>query len=214
MLSGARRQALQAAAEKFHGNLDEHSWGYLRERGVSAEMAEQFMLGVVSADAGPTYDQFVGRLSIPYLTPAGVVSIRYRCIENHDCKDAGHPKYLQGKGEADHLYNVGALHERHPAVAVTEGEIDAMFADLIIPSLGVPGATKWKKHWTRLFEDHAKVFVLGDGDQAGREFADKLCELLPNAQAVVFPAGLDVNGFYLEHGPEGLERFILGDDAT
>lgn len=203
------------AAEKFHNSLDETTWAYLNGRGVSVEMAEQFLLGLVSADAGPTFEPFIGRLSLPYCTPTGVVSIRFRCIEDHDCKEEKHPKYLQGKGEADHLYNVAALHERHPGVAVCEGEIDAMFTDLILPAVGVPGATKWKPYWSRLFEDHEKVFILGDGDQAGREFCDKLTALLPNAQPVVFPAGLDVNGFFLEHGQDALEEYILGPpDAT
>lgn len=187
---------------------------YLNGRGITAEMADQFLLGVVSADAGPTFEPFIGRLSLPFITPTGVVSIRYRCIEDHDCKDEKHPKYLQGKGEQDHLYNVGALHERHPVVAVTEGEIDAMFADLIVPSVGVPGATKWKPYWSRLFEDYDKVFVLGDGDQAGREFCDKLTELLPNAQPVVMPPDMDVNAFYLAHGQGALEEYVLGPNAT
>lgn len=213
-LSASRKQALQTAAEKFHQGLDDHHWAYLSDRGITEEMASQFLLGVVSADAGPTFELFVGRLSLPFITPTGVVSIRYRCIEDHDCKDEKHPKYLQGKGEGDHLYNVGALHERHPAVAVCEGEIDAMFADLIVPSVGVPGATKWKPYWSRLFEDYSKVFILGDGDQAGREFCDKLTELLPNAQPVVFPPEMDVNGFFLERGQDALEEYILGRDAS
>lgn len=198
------------AAEKFHASLDDQSWAYLANRGITEEQAEAFLLGVVSPDAGPTFEPYIGRLAIPFITPTGVVSIRYRCIEDHECKESGHPKYLQGKGEGDHLYNVGALHERHPAVAVAEGEIDTQFADThVMPCVGVPGATKWKPYWSRLFEDYDRVFILGDGDKAGRDFCDKLCELLGNAQAVVFPADHDVNSFYSEHGSEALTDFVL-----
>ena len=211
-LSQSRKVALGKAADRFHESLDEAHWAYLSSRGITVDMAAQYKLGVVSADAGPTFEPYVGRLSLPFLTPTGVVSIRYRCIVDHDCKDEGHPKYLQGKGEGDHLYNVGAFHERHPAIGVAEGEIDAAFSDtFVLPTVGVPGATKWKPYWTRLFEDFERIFVLGDGDKAGREFCDKLTELLPNAQPVIFPADHDVNSFFLAHGEEALADYVLGE---
>lgn len=209
-LSAARKAMLQKAAEAFHRNLDEAPSAYLEGRGLTEEVREAFLLGVVSADAGPTFEKYIGRLSLPYITPTGVVSIRFRCVEDHECE--GHPKYLQMAGDSDHLFNVGALHERHPAVAITEGEIDAITADRVLPAVGIPGATKWKPFWGRLFEDHERVYLLGDGDKAGREFCDKLVEKVPNAQPVVFPAGHDVNSYFLEHGEEALSAFILGGE--
>ena len=211
MLSASRRQTLQKAADQFNRSLDEESLAYLHGRGFTEEMIDQYNVGRVLADCEPTFAPYAGRLSLPFATPSGVVSIRYRCIDHEDCKAEGCIKYLQAKGEGDHLYNVGALHERHPAIGITEGEVDAMFADtFVLPTVGVPGATKWKKYWTLLFLDFEKVFVLGDGDRAGREFCDKLAELLPNAQPVVFPDGCDVNQFFLEHGPDALSDFVLG----
>lgn len=215
-LSVSRKQMLQRAADQFHRSLNDQAWAYLSGRGVDEGMVNTYALGLVSEDSEPAFAPYVGRLSIPFITPTGTVAIRFRCIEDHDCeayeREHGfHKKYLQMKGEGDHLYNVGALHERHPAVGITEGEVDAMFADTyILPTVGVPGATKWRPYWGRLFEDFERVFVIGDGDRAGREFCDKLAGILPNAQPVVFPDGLDVNGFYLEHGPDALSGFVLG----
>lgn len=211
-LSVSRKAALQTAAEKFHANLNEAASGYLAGRGFSEETVASRLLGLVSADSEPLYEPFSGRVSIPYLTPTGVVSIRFRCIEDHDCKAEGHPKYLQMKGDADHLYNVAAFHERHPAVAITEGEFDAAIVDEhVLPCVGVPGATKWKPFWARLFEDYDRVFLIGDGDGAGRKFVDKLSELVPNTHPVIFPADHDANSYFLEHGPEALSSFILGE---
>lgn len=211
MHSASQRVALQAAAEKFHASLSEAASAYLDGRGFTEEMVVARLLGQVSADSEPLYEPFVGRLSIPYITPSGVVSIRFRCIEDHDCKETGHPKYLQMKGDADHLYNVLALHERHPAIGITEGEFDAAIVDEhVLPCVGVPGATKWKPYWSRLFEDFEKVFLIGDGDSAGRKFVDKLTELVPNAQPVVMPKDLDANEYFLKYGAEDLAAFILG----
>lgn len=211
-LSSGRKAWLQATAEKYHqaGAGSETLLGYLEDRGIETSQREAFLLGLVS-EPEPVHQDYEGRLSLPFITPTGVVSIRYRCIENHDCKEAGHPKYLQGKGEGDHLYNVPAFRERHPAVAICEGEIDTITVDThVLPAVGVPGATKWQKHWTRLLEGYERVFAVGDGDQAGRDFTARLVEMLPNAKAVVFPDGLDANAFFLQEGAEALEQFVLG----
>lgn len=219
-LSPARRKALQQAADKFHHSLDATTWDYLRARGLSEEQVAARLLGLVSVDCDPMYADLVGRLAIPYLTPAGVVAIRFRCLEDHDCKEyeevhGFHKKYHQMRGEADHLYNVLALHERHPAIGITEGEFDAMVVDEhVLPTVGVPGATKWKPFWARLMEDYDRVFLIGDGDDAGKRFVEKLMEVLPNGHPVVFPAGHDPNSYFLEHGPEGLTEFIVGEHAT
>lgn len=211
-LSPSRKEWLEATAEKYFqaGLEDETLLVYLKRRGIEASQQEQYRLGLVS-EPELVHADYAGRLSIPFITPTGVVAIRYRCIQEHDCKDAGHPKYLQGKGEGDHLYNVPALRERHPALAVCEGEIDTLTVDThVLPAIGVPGATKWKPHWTRLLEGYERVFAIGDGDDAGKDFTGRLVEMLPNAKAVIFPDKSDANGFFLDEGPEALSDLILG----
>lgn len=209
--SESKKTELAKATETFQGSLDEATWAFLLGRGFSEDMVHTYGLGLVSAEAGETYAPYVGRLSIPFTTPTGVVALRFRCLEDHDCKDVGCPKYLQMGQDPDRIYNVGALHERHPAIAICEGEIDAMFVDThVMPAVGVPGATKWKPHWTRLFEDYDRVFVIGDGDSAGRKFCEKLTDLLPNGKPVIMPPDTDANSFLVEQGPEALSAYILG----
>lgn len=179
-------------------------------RGVTVEQAEHHLLGVVS-DPDPIHAPYEGRLSIPYVTPTGVVAIRFRCLADHDCKAEKCKKYLQAPGEKDYLYNVRALRERHPAVAVCEGEMDTLFLDThVLPAIGVPGATKWRPHWSRMLEGYERVFVVGDGDDAGRAFTENRLEDLPNATPVVMPPGMDVNDYFLAHGADGLASFIFG----
>lgn len=208
--SPARKVWLQATAEKYHEALNDQASAYLERRGISPEQRSQYLLGVVS-EPEPAHEPYEGRLSLPFITPTGVVSIRYRCIQDHDCKAVKCLKYLQGKGEGDHLYNVPAFRERHPAIAVCEGELDALTIDThVMPAVGVPGATKWKDYWTRLLEGYEQVFAVGDGDDAGRDFTGRLVELLPNARAVVMPSGSDANSYFVEHGADALSALILG----
>jgi DNA primase len=209
-LSESRKQWLQETAEKYHQALDGPSLAYLASRGITTEQAGQYLLGLVF-DPEPVHADYEGRLAIPFITPTGVVAIRYRCIADHNCKEMKCPKYLQGKGEGDHLYNVPALRERHPALAICEGEIDTLTVDThVLPAIGVPGATKWKKHWTRMLDGYEQVFAVGDGDEAGKDFSGRLVELLPNAKAVVMPAGQDANSVLLAEGADGLSELILG----
>ena len=211
-LSESRKMWQKETAEKYHtaGMQDETLLVYLKSRGIETSQAEQYLLGLVS-DPEPAHAEYEGRLSLPFITPTGVVAIRFRCIQEHDRKAVKCIKYLQGRGEQDHLYNVPALRERHPAIAVCEGEIDALTVDThVLPAIGVPGATKWKPYWTRILEGYERVFFLGDGDEAGKDFANRGMELLPNAKAVIFPPGQDANGFFLEEGAEALSDFVLG----
>src|SRR5690606_33265932 len=119
--------------------------------------------------------------------------------------------YLALPGERS-LYNVQALHERHKAIALVEGEVDAMVVDTyVLPAVGVPGARHWKKWWRRMFEDYEKVFVVGDGDKAGEEFAESVGGKLGNASVVVFPEGEDANSILLSGGERKLNELILGN---
>lgn len=210
MLSIEQREWLTKQAEKYEQHLDLAA-GHLETRGLTA-LAPTYHLGVV-VDPDPVHAPYEGRLAIPFYTPSGVVDIRFRCLEDHDCKDAGkgHSKYMQ-TGE-DHIYNVGALHENSTQVAITEGEIDGMVADhFVLPSVGISGAEKWKPFWGRLFEDYERVLVIGDGDDAGRKFAKNVAGRLDNGHPIVMPDGYDVNSVYSELGEAVLRSVILGDD--
>lgn len=153
------------------------------------------MLGVV-ADPLPGHERFANRLAIPYVTPTGVVDIRFRSLGPEE------PKYLGLPGTQTRLYNVQALGLAGDYIAVTEGEIDALTLWLKcgIAAIGVPGANAWKKHYTRLLHDFEKVYIFADGDQPGSEFAKLVSKEIQNTVILQMPDGEDVNSMFLQVG--------------
>lgn len=64
--------------------------------------------------------------------------------------------------------------------------------------MGVPGASNWKPHYVRIFEDYARIFVFADGDKAGRDFGKLVAEQTSGVVVVSMPEGMDVNDAYLD----------------
>lgn len=184
-------RSLGVAVERFEKcvHLAE---SYLAERGLWGDGIEtEFRFGVV-VEPSPEYQQYEGRLVLPYLTPAGVTNIKFRCIEHDRCD--GHKKYLGLPGAVDRLYNVQALHDADKTIHIAEGELDALSASVVdFPCVGISGASKWQQHYTKLFEDFEQVIVFAEGDDAGREFGKRIRGELENARVVQLPDGEDVN---------------------
>ena len=142
-LSGERRRALTAKARTLAGNV-EQALPYLLSRGISEQVAEMFQLGY-APHGTPTPG---GRLSIPYVTPAGVVDIKYRCADQAHTTHKGIdcPKYTHEIGAGTHLYNAEVLIATSDTVVLTEGELDAICvqAYLGIPAVAYPGVGTWQ----------------------------------------------------------------------
>jgi len=202
-LSAEQRSLLERSTATYEQHVDRAA-RYLAGRGFTEATARSFRFGVVPDEPLPGDEVFRGRLSIPYLTRAGVVSLRYRCIDQHDHDAADCPKYLGYPGSGTHLFNVAALFGDGEFIGITEGELDAVVLHALgIPATGVPGASNWKPHFSRIFEDYGTVYVFADGDKAGRKFGDKLADELDSAIVLNMPDGMDVNEVYLsaEYGP-------------
>jgi len=155
------------------------------------------------------------RLAIPFIGPKGnVYDIRFRCIQDHDCKEASCPKYLGVDGVETRPYNVRALVAPTDYIFVTEGELDA--ATLTVcgwPAVGLPGANSWKKHYPRLFSGFSKVILVADGDDAGKKLASTFRRALPSSSSVIVCGqGDDINSVYVREGREGLVALLKGDE--
>ena len=158
-----------------------------------------------------------GRLSIPYITPAGVVQIKYRCADqaHADHKGTDCPKYMYETGIGTHLYNAQVLISTSDTVVLTEGELDAICvqAYLGIPAVAYPGVGTWKgqKHYRLCFEGVSEVIVVADGDKPGRDSAAEIAESLGMAARVVnMPDGFDSNQYIHENGAGAfLERLSV-----
>jgi DNA primase len=193
-LTYSQKKSLQEAVERYNQSLSQAEQ-YLLERGLTLKEGNQFLLGVVSNPL-PGHEPYKDRLVIPYLTRTGVVDVRFRSM------DSTEPKYLGLPGATTHLFNVSALFRAEEYIAVCEGEIDTITLDskVNIPTIGVPGANNWKKHYYKLLADFEKVVIFADGDQAGNDFARQLAKELGTVTIISMPEGEDVNSIYVKHG--------------
>jgi DNA primase len=183
-------------------NIDQAE-GYLASRGITLDDARTVRLGLV-VDPLPGHEQFINRLAIPYLTPTGVVDIRFRSINGEE------PKYMGMPGTETRLYNVAALQQAQEYIAVCEGEIDAITLNYKcgIPAVGVPGANSWKRHYSKLLLDFQTIYVFADGDQPGSDFAKKLAREIQGVVVINMPDGHDVNSMYNLYGDEYFKQKV------
>lgn len=185
-------------------------------RGLDLQEIDNYHLGYVE-DALPGHEMYAGMLAIPYLRFTDdknglVVSIRFRCIDAAcgawgDGKEdhKSHGKYNTESGDKGRLFNTVSLLQPVDQIAITEGELDAVTATACgIEAVGVPGATQWQPHFREPFLGYEIVWVLADGDDAGKKFGQKVAESLPNARVIRMPDGKDVNAFYREQGANAL----------
>lgn len=201
LLSNEQRNLLETSTELYSRSL----WrveDYLESRGLSLEFANGERLGYVE-DPIPGQEQFHGRLSIPYITRAGVVNLKFRRLE-----EGGSPKYLNLSGFETNLYHVQSLFTQSEVMCVAEGEIDALsLVSCGIPCVGVPGVKAWKPYYRRCFDDWPTVFVFCDGDEPGRDFGSFLAREI-KARPIHLPEGEDANSMLVKEGAEWLKSKI------
>lgn len=153
-----------------------------------------------------------GRLSIPYITPTGIVQIRFRAIPYTGIPGDPEPspKMKSEVGAGSTIYNATALSIPHNVIAVCEGEFDTMSAvQAGIPAIGIPGANAWQDVYSRLLR-HRKVIILADNDDHGEgmKFAEKVQGSTRGARIVLMPQGEDVNSFMMKNGSEELYSYV------
>lgn len=208
--SSEQRRLLEAELTRYEQSRPK-ILAYLQGRGLGGA-AEKFRLGFVEPDEDNPV-RYWNRLALPYLTPTGVVQLRYRCIGEHDCKERQHPKYLSDTGAEVTLFNASAVLTGRTPVILTEGEFDAIAVETIagLPAVGIPGAQMWRKHpfWARCFVGH-DLILPADGDDAGMSLADAVKADLPDVKVVRLPDGDDCNSVLLRSRQEFLDRCGLG----
>ena len=212
-LSSSQKRSLASAAEMYHEQLDDQAREYLEARGLLPAI-ETLRFGVVRSPR-PEHTMMRDRLAIPFIGPKGnIYDIRFRSIQDHDCKEQSCPKYLGLDGVETRIYNAAALVAPTDYIFVTEGELDA--ATLTVcgwPAVGLPGANSWKPHYPRLLAGFSKVVLVADGDDAGRKLASTFRRAMPTAGHVILcEQGEDVNSTFLAKGKEGLMALLKSED--
>ena len=201
MLSLDAKMELGLAAEDYASQLTAEAIRYLQGRGITKEAAIAHKIGYVGVPR-IGHERYIGRITIPYITPTCVNEIRFRALGDIDG-----PKYLSRDGAATHLYNVGAFNVDSDFIAISEGEFDTVIASSVcgIPTVGLAGANAWKPFYRRAFTDYHRVFVLTDGDQAGWDLGKKIATAIDVAVVVSMPDGMDLTDVYLQEGVEGIK---------
>lgn len=191
----SQRELLERAIANYETSID-LAGAYLESRGITRTVARQARLGAVSLpEIG--HEQYAGRLAIPYITKTGVVDIRFRALQNDQ-----EPKYMGMSGVPTKLYNVMDVERATDWIGVCEGEIDTLTLSRCvgIACVGVPGATSWKPHYTKLLADFERVYVFADGDSAGLAFARSLIKEGLPVTTIQMPENEDVNSCYVKLG--------------
>lgn len=174
---------------------------YLAGRGISEAAARKARLGVVGTQVRTAGSgKYAGRLTIPYLTPAGVVNLKFRSMDGSD------PKYLCLPNSKPLLYGVQSFFADGDTIAVTEGELDALILthEVGLPAVGCPGVSTWQEHHPRCFTGYERVLVFADGDGPGFDLAKRIGRDLDQAQVIAMPDGMDVTDVFLTEGAAGL----------
>jgi len=213
MALNAQSKLLLEAAQQYAQAISPQALAVLKERGISKEVAERFMLGTITNPING-HEMYQGWLSIPYITASGgCVGFKFRRLD--DAK----PKYGSPTGQKAHLYNVFDITIVSPYVVVCEGELDAIVTsgELGIPAVGVPGVAAWKPHFPKLFAGYETIFVVGDNDikedgsNPGAEFAKRVANEVMNSQIVTLPPGMDINDYYLVNGIDDTRKLLIGE---
>ena len=167
-LSNSQRQFLLQAATEYAQHIHQAA-DYLATRGLSVEEARKFHIGVVDNPL-PGHEGYKGKLVIPYVTPSGVVDLRFRSIHGED------PKYIGLPGAKTTMFNAQSVLTADGYICVTEGEIDCITTVVKTghPAVGIPGANNWKPYYSKILDDFDTVIVLADGDSPGLEFGRRL----------------------------------------
>jgi DNA primase len=210
MLSSGRRNTLTEAAARYAENLTEQGRSYLASRGIDGTAVEVCQLGSV-IEPEPEHVPYEGMLSIPYITPSGVVGFKFRQTDPYR-----EPKYLIPTGQSTLMFNTRAVYENTDTICVCEGELDTIIAHYVcgLPAVGIPGVRNWKQHHPRVLDGFRNVFVLADNDvkddgsNPGAELGKAVMADLPQARMVWLPPGQDVNDVYLAGGVEAVRNLL------
>jgi hypothetical protein len=112
--SSAQRASLVERLRRYASHDRPTLLDYSARRGLAGDVVDRYGWGIVP----PSEDraEIIGRLAIPYLSPAGPLGFKFRCIDplhgDHKGDEAGRcPKYIGDPGFHPPLYNAGSLLE-------------------------------------------------------------------------------------------------------
>ncbi len=196
-----------------------HLLNYLRRKGARDEDVIKAGLAV-SKEEGEPYDRFRNRIIFPIMNVSGkVIAFGGRKIDPDD-----EPKYLNSP-ETDVFKKAYTLYgldqakkeiQEKTTVCLVEGYMDviAMHQHGITNVAGTLGPALTNHHWNLLKRYAKTLYLLFDGDQAGRRAALRALDVLLPEEVlplvIELPGEKDPDDFIREEGREGFERELAG----
>lgn len=80
--------------------------------------------------------------------------------------------------------------------------------------IGLPGAGTWRDDWKQYVLGHARAYVIGDGDEAGRRMMDSVLRSVGWVRPVLLPKGEDARSLLQREGLAGLDPYLDEADET
>ena len=168
---------LRAQALEYHRSLPERVRNYLRhERGIADEVIDLYFLGWNGQ-----------RITIPITNlDAQVVAFKFA---KDPADPTNSPKMLATPGARAELYGWERVLAKPTQIIICEGEFDR----LVLESQGFGavtstcGALTFRREWGPCFDPIPSIYVCFDNDDAGRQGAQRVAEVLPRARIVRLP---------------------------
>ena len=164
---------------------------------------------------------------------SGVVTVPYRDTAGHELyrkcfRSDGRSFYRPAGIELvpfglDTLPPEGSCRPLYGALLLCEGESDALAVRDVLGNrdapraveylaLALPGAGIWRDSWRSFLEPFPLVYVLGDGDEPGRQMNRRVSAAVPWTRPVWLPDGQDVRSL-LQADLSALDPFLAQADA-
>lgn len=204
-VSVRRVKELERATSAYQSQLSLDAEFWLKARGIDAASIAGSRLGE-AAEPLPGHERYQGMLAIPYLVKQHEpVTVRFRCLKDHDCRDRGHGKYMSMPDEPPRIYNLSAIHTAGDEIHIAEGELDAIILNQCdYQAVAIPGAQVWQPWMRRLFLGFSKIYVWTDPDEAGNKLYGHIRNALPESTIRVPMVDKDVNDMYIAAGADAL----------
>jgi DNA primase len=193
---------------------------HLYGRGLKGDIIEKFQLGYNPVDRFEPLEKWglkpsspdektvfiPAGICIPWIVDGKVWKINFR-------RGQAYPKYLQIKGSQPAIFGLESLKD-HSTAFLVEGEFDAMLlgqeaGDLVrVCTLGSASSRHLSSQWQSYFLGCQRIFLVGDNDKAGRDWAETISGLSHRLKKVQLPTGKDISDYWLKGG--NLHEWVQG----
>ena len=194
---------LHDLALSYHRRLPDRIRAYLNARGIPDDLIHRQLLGWDGC-----------RVTIPVTDRDGDITF-FKLARDPDA-DASEPKMLATRGSHLELYGWETVLAKPKRIIVCEGEFDRLVLEAqgfqAVTSTG--GAGAFRVEWAADFLPISEVYVCFDRDEAGRQGAERVAQLIEHAKIVDLPEevgeGGDVSDFFvrLAHSRGDFEKLL------